>query len=211
MRTIFSSWKTELFNIPRNWNFHNPWRSCWFCRCIIMTYCWHRCLGLRRRCSCFMRFDCIRHVGYPPRHRNRRDGLGGTMEAARQCVCESTHLLDQQTAVRLTMRHGLYNEKLNGKLNHICWDKEIVKTVHPQLRGNCKTNDMSKVSFVTIEAHVLGDDRLQQCQRHQTDIRTLEQPFLTARSTIWHRRNGSNKVWITNGLALQCTHMQQIP
>ena len=109
------------------------------------------------------------------------------------------------------MKHGLYNGKLDGKLNHICWDKEIVKTVHPQLHGNCKTNDMSKVNIVTIEAHVLSDNRLQQCQRHQTDIRTLEQPFLTARSTIWHRRNGSNKVCITNGLVMQCTHMQQIP
>ena len=109
------------------------------------------------------------------------------------------------------MKHGLYNGKLDGKLNHICWDKEIVKTVRPQLRGDCKTNDMSKVSIVTIEAHVLSDNRLQQCQRHQTDIRNLEQPFLTARSTIWRRQNGSNKVWITNGLAMQCTHMQQIP
>ena len=52
------------------------------------------------------------------------------------------------------MRHRLYNGNLNGKLNHICWDKEIVKTVHPQLRGNCKTNDISEVSIVTIEAHV---------------------------------------------------------
>ena len=85
--------------------------------------------------------------------------------------------------------------KLNGKLNHICWDKEIVKTVHPQLRGNCKINDMSEVSIVTIEAHDLVDNRLQKCQCHQTDIMTLEQPFLTARSTIWHRRKGSNKVW----------------
>ena len=93
------------------------------------------------------------------------------------------------------MKHGLYNEKLNGKLNHICWDTEIVKTVQPQLHSNCKTNNMSKVSIVTIEAHVLSDDWLQQCQRHQTDIRTFEQPFLTARYTIWHRRNGSNKVW----------------
>ena len=109
------------------------------------------------------------------------------------------------------MRHRLYTGKLDGKLNHICWDKEIVKTVHPQLRGNCKTNDMSEVSIVTMEAHVLSDNRLQQCQRHQTDIRTLEQPLLTARSTIWHRRNGSNKVWITNGLDMQCTLMQQIP
>ena len=70
------------------------------------------------------------------------------------------------------MRHRLYNGKLNGKLNHIGWGKEIVKTVHPQLHGNCKTNDMSEVNIVTIEAHVLSDNRLQQCQRHQTDIRT---------------------------------------
>ena len=125
-------------------------------------------------------------------------------------VCESTHLLDQQTAVRLTMRHGLYNGKLNGKLNHICWDKEIVKTVHPQLLGNCKTCNMGKVSIVTIEAHVLGDNRLQKCQRHQTDIRTLEQPFLTARSTIWHRRNGSNKVshrkWFSHAMYTHATN-----
>ena len=87
-------------------------------------------------------------------------------------------------AVEETMRHALYNGKLDGELNHICWDKEIVKTVHPQLLGNCKTIDMSKVRCVTIEAHVLGDDRLQKCQCHQTDIRTLQQPFLTARSTI---------------------------
>ena len=63
----------------------------------------------------------------------------------------------------------------------------------------------------TIEAHVLSDNRLQQCQCHQTDIRTFEQPFLTARSTIWHRRNGSNKVCITSGSGMQCTIMQQIP
>ena len=126
-------------------------------------------------------------------------------------VCESTHLLDQQTAVRLTMRHGLYNGKLDGNLNHICWDNEIVKTVHPQLLGNCKTRNTSKVSFATIEAHVLGDNRLLTCQHHQTGIRTFQQTFLTARSIIWHRRNGSNKVCITNGLAMQCTHMQQIP
>ena len=36
------------------------------------------------------------------------------MEAARHRVCESTHLLDQETAVRSTMRHGLYNGKLDG-------------------------------------------------------------------------------------------------
>ena len=70
--------------------------------------------------------------------------------------------------------------------------------------------DMSVVSIVTMEAYVLSDDWLQQCQRHQTGIRTLEQPFLTARSEVWHRRNGSNKVWLTNGLAMQCTHVQQI-
>ena len=50
-------------------------------------------------------------------------------------------------AVGLTMKHGLYNENLNGKLNHICWDKEIVKTVHPRPLGNRKTNDMSKVDI----------------------------------------------------------------
>ena len=125
-------------------------------------------------------------------------------------MCESTHLLDQQTAVRSTMKHGLYNGKLDGKLNHICWDKEIVKTVHPQLHGNCKTNNTSKVSIVTIEAHVLVDNRLQQCQCHQTDIRTLEQPFLTARSTIWLRRNGSNKVldhkWFSHAMYTHATN-----
>ena len=102
------------------------------------------------------------------------------------------------------------NENLNGKLYHICWDKEIVKTVHPQLLCNCERMDMSVVSGVTVEAHVLSDDGLQQCQCHQTDIRTFEQPFLTARSTIWQRRNGSNKVWITNGPSMQYTFMQQI-
>ena len=45
------------------------------------------------------------------------------------------------------MKHGLCNENLKWKLNHICWDKEIVKTVHPQLLGNRKTNDMSKVNI----------------------------------------------------------------
>ena len=50
------------------------------------------------------------------------------------------------------------NENLNGKLYHICWDKEIVKTVHPQLLCNCKTMDMSVVNIVTVEAHVLNDD-----------------------------------------------------
>ena len=89
------------------------------------------------------------------------------------------------------MKHGLYNRKLDGKLNHICWDKEIVKAVHPQLLSNCKTNDTSKVSIVTIEAHVLSDNRLQQCQRHQTDIRTFEQPFPTARSTSLDRSRKS--------------------
>ena len=135
---------TSTRGLP-NWNFHNPWRSRWFCRCIILTYSWHKCLGLRRRWSCFVRFDCFRHLSYPPRHRDRRDGLGGTLEAARQCVCESTHLLDQQTAVRSTMRHGLYNGKLDRKLNHICWDKEIVKTVHPQLTIWLRRNGSNKV------------------------------------------------------------------
>ena len=32
------------------------------------------------------------------------------------------------------------------------------------------------------------------CQRHQTDIRTSQQPLLTARSTIWRRINGNNDV-----------------
>ena len=32
------------------------------------------------------------------------------------------------------------------------------------------------------------------CQRHQTDIRTSQQPLLTARSAIWRRRNGNNDV-----------------
>ena len=90
------------------------------------------------------------------------------------------------------------NENLNRKLNHICWHKEIVITV---FLGR----------LATVEAHVLNDNRLQHCQCHQTDIRTLEQPFPTARSTIWHRRNGSNKVYVTSGLVVQCTHMQQIP
>ena len=63
----------------------------------------------------------------------------------------------------------------------------------------------------TIEAHVLSDNRLQQCQRHQTDIRTFEQPFLTARSTIWHRRNGSCTVWTTKGTIMHYTFMQEIP
>ena len=98
------------------------------------------------------------------------------------------------------------NENLNGKLYHICWDKEIVETVHHQLLGNWNGRNMTVVSIVTMEAHVLNDDRLQQCQCHQTDIRTIEQPFLTARSTIWHRRNGSYKVWTTNW-----SRMQQIP
>ena len=31
---------------------------------------------------------------------------------------------------------------------------------------------MVEVNIATIEAHVLGDDRLLQWQRHQTDIRT---------------------------------------
>ena len=53
---------------------------------------------------------------------------------------------------------------------------------------------MVEVSIVTIETHVLGDNRLLMCQRHQTDIRTSQQPLLTARSTIWRRRNGNNDV-----------------
>ena len=52
---------------------------------------------------------------------------------------------------------------------------------------------MVKVSLQTIETHVLGDNRLT-CQRHQADIGTSQQPLLTARSTIWRRRNGNNDV-----------------
>ena len=75
-------------------------------------------------------------------------------------MCESTHSLDQQMAVKLRMRHALYNGKTGWRPNHICWDKEIVKTVDPQLLGNCKTWNTIEVSFATLEAHVLGDDRL---------------------------------------------------
>ena len=39
------------------------------------------------------------------------------------------------------------NENLDGKLNHICWDKEIVNTVHPRPLGNRKIEDMSKVNI----------------------------------------------------------------
>ena len=60
-------------------------------------------------------------------------------------VCENTHLLDQQTAVRSTMRHGLYKWKLDGNQNHICWDKEIVKTVHLQLLSNCKAHEQGQL------------------------------------------------------------------
>ena len=52
--------------------------------------------------------------------------------------------------------------------------------------------DMSVVSIVTMKAHVLTDDWLQQCQRHQTDMRTFEQPFLTARSTIFSEKLKGN-------------------
>ena len=44
----------------------------------------------------------------------------------------------------------------------------------------------------TLETHVLADDRLPMCQLHQTDIRTSQQRFLTAISTIWRGRNGNN-------------------
>ena len=53
---------------------------------------------------------------------------------------------------------------------------------------------MVEVSFATIETHVLGDNRLLTCQRRLTDIRTSQQPLLTARSTIWRRRVGNNDV-----------------
>ena len=90
MRTKFSTWKTKFFDIRRmNWNFNDlgPWRSCWFCRHFIMIYCWHRSLGLRRRLGCFILFDCIRHVTDPIGHTDRRDGLGGTLDAAsNSCV-----------------------------------------------------------------------------------------------------------------------------
>ena len=82
--------------------------------------------------------------------------------------------------------------KTGCRPNHICWDKEIVKTVQPQLYGNCKTWNTVKVNFATLETHVLGDNRLPMCQCHQTDIRTSSQPLLSARSTIWRRRNGNN-------------------
>ena len=56
---------------------------------------------------------------------------------------------------------------------------------------------MVEVGFATIETqcltHVLGDNRLLTWQRHQTDIGTSQKP-LTARSTIWRRRNGNNDV-----------------
>ena len=70
---------------------------------------------------------------------------------------------------------------------HPLWDKEIVKPVQPQLYGNCKTWNTVKVNFATLETHVLP-----MCQCHQTDIRTSSQPLLSARSTIWRRRNGNN-------------------
>ena len=54
------------------------------------------------------------------------------------------------------------NEKLEWKnLYHICRDKEIVETVHHQLLGNWNGRNMTVVSIVTMEAHVLNDDRLQ--------------------------------------------------
>ena len=48
-------------------------------------------------------------------------------------MCDSTHLLDHQTAIRSRIEHALYNGNLKWRSNHICWDKEIVKTVLPQL------------------------------------------------------------------------------
>ena len=90
--------------------------------------------------------------------------------------------------------HALYNGKTGCGSNHICWDKEIVKTVQPQLRGNCKTWNTVEACFATLETHVLGDNRLPMCQRHQTNIRTSSQPLLSARSTIWRRRDGNNDV-----------------
>ena len=132
-------------------------------------------------------------------------GVGDPLDRARDWACESTHSLDQQTAVKLRMRHALHKWKTGWRPNHICWDKEIVKTVQPQLRGNCRTWNTVEVSFATLETHVLGDNRLPMCQRHQTDIRTSQQPLLTARSTIWRRRNGNNDVTHNNGLIMQCT------
>ena len=94
-------------------------------------------------------------------------------------MCDSTQSLDHQTAIEWKIEHALYHGHLKWTLNHICWDKEIVKTVHPQLRGNCKEKNIVEVSIATIEAHVLGNDRLQRRQRPQTDIRTRQQPLLT--------------------------------
>ena len=73
------------------------------------------------------------------------------------------------------------------------------QTVHPQLLCNCKTWNTVEVSSATIETQVLGDNRLLTCQRHLTDIRTSQQPLLTARSTIWRRRVTHNK-WFDHAM-----------
>ena len=95
-----------------------------------------------------------------------------SVEGAEEAGCVKTQSLNHQTAIELKIERALYNGHLKWTLNHICWDKEIVKTVHPRLRGNCKEKNMVEVNIATIETHVLGDDRLQRCQRPQTDIRT---------------------------------------
>ena len=75
-------------------------------------------------------------------------------------------------ALKLRSEHALHNENLKWRSNHICCGKEIVKTVHHQLHGNCKEENMVEISVATIETHVRGDDRSLECQRPQTDIRT---------------------------------------
>ena len=123
---------------------------------------------------------------------------------------ESTHLLDPYTAVGFTMKHGLYNENLKWKTKPYLLGQRDRQDSSSSAAWQLKDRRHEQGRHWTIDAHVLSDDWLQQCQCHQTDIRTFEQPFLTARSTIWHGQNGSNKVCITSGFVMQCTHMQYL-
>ena len=81
------------------------------------------------------------------------------------------HFVQEEEKVLAHMRL-LSSEAKNWKSRVVTEAEGVLCRESPQLRGNCKEENMVEVNFATIEAHVLGDDRLQRCQRSQTDIRT---------------------------------------
>ena len=95
--------------------------------------------------------------------------------------------------------------KTGCRPNHICWDKEIVKTVQPRLYGNCKTWNTVKVNFATLETHVLGDNRLPMCHSHQTAVRHRRSHFCRPDLQFGVEEMETMMPRTTNGLTMQCT------